>query len=147
MKSLFCLASFLGFSTLLSCTSSQMVDGNAGNSTYYIDNQTGKDLSMTFPIQVYRAGGEVKEIDSTIALYRNTRLRFYEDLGYWGANPHPEMALKFIRFYTQENNGRKLVYTMEPVKTTYWTKNIISRDKDGIGTTDYIFVLTPDHLK
>ncbi|MDQ1089913.1 MULTISPECIES: hypothetical protein [unclassified Siphonobacter] len=151
MKSILTWTLFLFVLTLVSCNFSEILpkkmDGSAGNSTYYIDNQTGKDLSMTFPISVYTQEKGMHEMDSSIALHRNTRLRFYEDQGHFGLNPHPEMALTSIRFYTHENNQQKLVYEMAPVKTVNWTKHIVSRDKDGIGATDYIFILTPSHLK
>jgi hypothetical protein len=125
----------------------EMIYEPVGSARYFIDNQSGEELIVEFPVPVYNFEKDaIQDVDSVIHLNGGTKSILFEDGGF-GINPDPEKSFKEIRFYTFTNGQRLLAFTMKPIKNAAWAKVIQSRDNAGYGLTEYSFTITEANLK
>ncbi|HLR32002.1 MAG TPA: hypothetical protein VK074_05895 [Fodinibius sp.] len=106
-----------------------------GISYYYIVNQSGLDLNVTYEIAF-------SDIDSTVAVSADSTTKIFEEGGIGGLFP-PSHVLTKLSFYKSSDDSTSPILTIAPVVNENW--NLTAGEVDNVAK--YELVLSTEDLK
>jgi hypothetical protein len=109
-----------------------------GKTNYYITNQSGSDLNVT-----YKTTDTYSSIDSTVTVPADSSIKIYTARAI-GLVPYPSYALANLGFYKLSGNTSSPLLTIDPVVDDNWN---IGRENEKKGTaTTWTLTLTQKDL-
>ena len=108
-----------------------------GASFYYLDNQSGRNLSVGFTsLAILNAA-----IDST-AMVNSKQVTLIGQDAIFGSIPKPTDTFARFNLYAFVDGKRTLVYTQRPVQDALWTKKKQNASDPDFGCQQVTYTLT-----
>ena len=119
----FCLIIMLAMTACLeNSTEPEIITEYVASSYFYVNNQTGSDLQVTYKIAFI-------EMDSTVTVPADTTFKIFQ-AGDTGIPPKPSEAIRKIAVYQLLENQSPLFLTFDPVTDGDWM--IVDEDLNEI---------------